>query len=236
MSLPECLATGFEDAVTDPASSVAVDLKPATGKLLVFFGGFAGGLLMPPFEFLRMTGSAGCSRVFLRDLDQVWYHSGLRGVTADVPETVSLLDSVITESRAEDVLFAGNSMGGYAAILFGSLVSTRPRVAAFAPQTFIGPARRFFARDRRWADRARAVAACPTADRRLFDLRNPIRNQPAPPHIEIHYPVMNRLDRLHAERLRGLPGVALCPHRCESHMLVKELRDSGELQRILGVA
>jgi len=205
--------------------------------MIVFFGGFAGGLLLPPFEFLRMTGDAGCSRVFVRDLDQVWYHAGLRDVAPDIAGTASFLRTVLDRSGAANILFVGNSMGGYAAIALGLMLAVpQARIIAFAPQTFIGPARRFFARDRRWADRARAVAACPTADRRLFDLRNPIRNQPAPPHIEIHYPVMNRLDRLHAERLRGLPGVALCPHRCESHMLVKELRDSGELQRILGVA
>jgi len=73
-------------------------------------------------------------KYFLIDKEQCWYHSGISGITSNIPETVEYLRE--KSSKYDNVYFIGNSAGGYAAILFGSLLNVT-KVLAFQPQTDI---------------------------------------------------------------------------------------------------
>jgi hypothetical protein len=105
----------------------------------VCFGGMAlqfGGIL--PFEFLNYLSAVYqdiCDLHFFIDRHQCWYHKGVKDLTANVPDTVSYLNTLIEKGGYEKVVFLGVSAGGYAAILFGSLCRSVNHVIAFIPQT-----------------------------------------------------------------------------------------------------
>lgn len=71
--------------------------------------------------------------LLIRDLSMCWYLCGLKNISVDVESTVDWLNQQI--SRYSKVFFFGSSMGGYASILYGSLVDHQSvEVHAFSPQ------------------------------------------------------------------------------------------------------
>lgn len=70
---------------------------------------------------------------FYGDPDQYCYHKGIRGVSTNIESTVKFLKDKIGD-RYKKVIFMGLSGGGYAAILFGSLLNVS-HVVAFYPLT-----------------------------------------------------------------------------------------------------
>lgn len=70
--------------------------------------------------------------LFLVDAHMRCYHQGIQGETTNVPETVEYIREKIKPYKK--AIFLGVSAGGYAAILFGSLLQVHT-VLAFIPQT-----------------------------------------------------------------------------------------------------
>ena len=212
-------------------AAVSLDIIPGSTSALVAFGGRAGKFGMPPFEFARLTKDLPANRIFIRDLQQAWYHQGLPGIAPDLPGIASYLRKELRRLNVDRVLFVGNSMGGYAAILLGALVGVST-VHAFAPQTFIGYYHRLRYAEHRSARFVRNARRSSTATPALFDCRKVLSDSAGTTEIHIHYCTSHRLDSIHAERLLGLKGVYLhpCPHG--GHNVVKYVRDTGELRRI----
>jgi hypothetical protein len=67
------------------------------------------------------------------DLDQYCYHKGIRGISDNIENTVTYLREKIN-NRYIKVIFMGLSAGGYAAILFGSILNV-DHIVAFYPIT-----------------------------------------------------------------------------------------------------
>jgi len=108
-----------------------------TDTLIIAFGGCAlsfGGI--PPFEFVRSFKQwfPNYNMKFYIDKDQSWYHKGIKGITTNIHETVLYLQEIIKPYKR--VIFIGTSAGGYASILFGSLLKISI-VIAFIPQTIL---------------------------------------------------------------------------------------------------
>ena len=127
---------GFTDDLQDKTKSIALDLEVPGDSLLIIFGGIAGNLGLPPFEFGRMLGGFECKKIFVRDLSQSWYCNGLPGIADSFDGMVAYLAERAKESGAKNVVTIGNSAGGYAALLAGQLLGAN-RVRAFSPQTFL---------------------------------------------------------------------------------------------------
>ncbi len=208
----------------DRNASVIRDFSVPSRALLVAFGGIAGQMEMPPFEFFRHAGSLEVKRMFVRDLDQCWYQTGIRGLGDGVGATAEALTLETERAAVDRVVYTGNSAGGYAAILFGALTDA-DAVVAFSPQTTLIRARYV-----RSHDRLDAMNRT-TTDRRFLDLREVVRAHSSV-SIHVHYAQWNRLDRFHARRIRHLPSVTLHGHSHVRHSLVRSLRDSGELRSI----
>lgn len=105
--------------------------------LIVSFGGIAGAFDgLQPAEFLNTLTRIypEHDKYFYVDGNQSWYHKGLKNITDNITETVEHLKQVISEY--DKVYFLGTSAGGYAAILFGSLLNV-DKVLAFKPQTHL---------------------------------------------------------------------------------------------------
>ena len=200
------------------------------GTTLIAFGGaysaFGG---IPPFEFLRIAEPLAARRVFVRDPRQRFYHYPIRGLGATIPDKVRTLRKV---SRNGPLVVVGNSAGGFAALLFGALLDADV-VLAFSPRTTIDQ-RHYVAAGEAVNSRVRAVNRNPRLQRDFFDLATILRQAEQRGAITVVYPRGNSTDRWHAERLRQCPAVQLRPMASDSHGLVRDLRDSGELLRLLG--
>src|SRR5207247_419307 len=100
---------------------------------IVAFGGIGGGVGVPHYEFFRVLDGLRVNRVFVRDIDQRFYHRGVRGLGVAFAEVGANLEALLPP-RSETVVFVGSSAGGFAAIALGSLIGV-DRVVAVAPLT-----------------------------------------------------------------------------------------------------
>jgi hypothetical protein len=223
----------FEARLEDTDLPLVTEFSKGDAPLLIAFGGVKGALGMPPFEFFNLTSSFDVKKIYVRDLDQAWYHLGLPGLAGDIDGIAVHLRSLIQEQSPSRVVMCGNSMGGYAALLLGVLLDVDV-VQAFSPQTFISRSQRLGHLDFRWLRQMRKVHNSATAQKEYFDLKRALPLvEGGKTELHVHYSTAGRLDKLHAERLGGLQNVRLHPYTEGGHRLIRHLRDSGLLKEIL---
>jgi hypothetical protein len=70
-------------------------------------------------------------------------------------------------------------------------------------------------------------------DKKFLDLKKVLSSGNNKSTYYLHYNRPFRKDRIHAERMRGLPGVELIPYENKGHHVSKDLRDSGALDGII---
>jgi hypothetical protein len=85
------------------------------------------------FNFLENKFSYA-SRYFYLDIHRSCYHKGIQDKSTNISETVEYLKHKV--KKYKQVIFIGLSSGGYAALLYGSLVGVS-HVIAFFPQTIL---------------------------------------------------------------------------------------------------
>ncbi|MGH7884200.1 MAG: hypothetical protein ACRENO_00740 [Thermodesulfobacteriota bacterium] len=219
------MTTEFERDINDPEKSAIFDLTHHKRPMLIAFGGKAGALGMPPFEFFKITKNLDINKIYLRDLSQTWYHSGLRGITENIDDTVSFLRSKIDESGANKIVVVGNSMGGYAAILFGILIKA-DIVQAFSAQTTIDN-ENFFRNKKKLQNDHNNFSD------KYFDLKKLIKCNNNKVKINIYYDSKDRFDNFHAMYLDSLQNVTLHSFNGSGHGLIRVLKNSGKLQKII---
>ena len=189
------------------------------------FGGIFGALGIPPFEFYSLTKNLSVNKIYLRDLSQTWYHSGLPGISNSIDETSSFLKRTINESDVTNVVVMGNSMGGYAAILFGVLIQA-DIIHAFSPPTSIG--------DEKYVRHKKKVRMVKkNFSNKYFDLKKLIKLNKYHGTINIYYDAKDKIDTKHAIHLKRSKNIALHSFLGGGHGLVKRMKDSGELHRII---
>lgn len=215
----------------DYGPCVEADIASDSDELYFFFGGISGNLAVPRFEFYKASGVLDCKKVFIRDLSQSWYH-GPGGTHRTVGEMRELIETLIDRAGARRVTFVGNSMGGFAAILFASLTG-KGRALAFAPQTFVSPRLKFGHGDLRWKSQTLRVWRRGLSGQRFWDLRPVVGKAPDAVRIDIFVSRDDRLDMAHANHLAADPKVTLHHVEGGGHRLVSVLRDQGRLKEIL---
>jgi hypothetical protein len=109
--------------------------KINSDTLIVSFAGNAklfGGI--QTFEFANFLNKhfENISKHFYIDKYINSYHQGIHEISSNIDETVNYFKNEIKNYK--NVIFLGNSAGGYASILFGSLLNIN-YVLAFIPQT-----------------------------------------------------------------------------------------------------
>ncbi len=212
-------------------SAIHLELDREGDTLLITFGGIAQGIGMARFEFQRMTADLPTKLVLVRDLSQSWYHADLPDIGAGIHAVAQKLQQVKTEAAPRQVICLGNSMGGYAALLFGSMIAA-DQVIAFSPQTFLTTWLRLRHGDRRWKTQLRATQKVKSAHAEAFDLKTFLGDQPGYQQAVIYADRADRLDYVHAQHLAQTPRTEI-RWREGGHGLVKNLRESGELAQIL---
>lgn len=227
------LRRGFRRDLEDPRTPLAADLRSSSSTLLIAFGGLRGKVGVLPFEFFRATGDIPVKRLFVRDLRESWYHRGIPGHGNTLTDVVGAVEEVVARARAERLVVAGNSAGGYAALVFGTLLGADAALC-FAPQTTLDLDDLAALGDDRWDEYLRPLTAAGALDERWVDLA---RALPGARRAETRYRVFFdeslAPDRGHAERLLGIDGVSLYRFGHGRHRLVNSLRENGVLHRLL---
>jgi acetyl esterase/lipase len=217
----------------DPNTSVCLDMRSKSRTVLIAFGGLQGRMGVLPFEFFRATGGIPVKRLFVRDLRQAWYHRGMPEYGTTLLETAEALAEVLARQRVERIVVAGNSAGGYAALVFGTLLGADSALC-FAPQTTLDLDALAAIGDHRWDEYLGPLAAAEALDSNWVDLRHALpRARRADTRYRVFFDDSLAVDRAHAERLVGLEGLRLYRFGHGRHHLVTSLRDSGVLQRLL---
>lgn len=78
------------------------------------------------------------NKLFIRDPGKNWYNGPIAGVSNDADSLAVALDEVVSTFDREKVTFVGSSMGGYGALLLGSLLGVG-QIRAVAPQIVLNP-------------------------------------------------------------------------------------------------
>jgi pimeloyl-ACP methyl ester carboxylesterase len=217
----------------DDGNPIRRDYAAASDVLLVVFSGLKKNpRALPGFSFKKPTEGILVKKLFLRDLDRAWFLKGLRGVTADVEETVAFLRAEAKAAGARRIVLTGYSLGGFAALLYGALLGAE-EVQAISPQTFVTFWRRLRCGDHRWR---RYVWRLNLSRTRSYQDLQPILQQARQTQFHVHFARDSRCDPYHAGHVRGLPGVTLHEYPEGGHRLVTALHDNGELRRILSDA
>jgi hypothetical protein len=221
------------EPVRESDRALSLELDSDSDTLLIAFGGMNQRIGIPPFEFFSLAGDIPVKRMFVRDLSQAWYHRGIPGGGTDLMSVADLLREVVADADARRLVVAGGSAGGYAALVFGTLLEA-DTVLSFSPQTILDMQELARIGDRRWDDYLEPLVARDELDREWLDLAQAL---PPARRGETRYEVFVddslATDRIHAERLLGLAGLRLYRFGRGSHTLVRTLRDSGALTLIL---
>jgi len=211
---------------------VEIKLTANGTDLYIFFGGIAAGIAMPPFEFFNASKIVDENKIFIRDFSQCWYQDGLPGISEDIYSTATYIRRQIEQIKPDKVFFVGNSMGGFAAILFAGLID-KGEAIAFAPQTFISPFLRLKHRDTRWLKQISNTYRKSLFKRKVWNLKPFLLRSNSRNKISIFVSKADKLDRIHASHIADIPGVNVYEFDTGGHGIVKLLRDEGKLPAIM---
>jgi pimeloyl-ACP methyl ester carboxylesterase len=209
-------------------------MRGSSRTLLLAFGGLNRRIGMPPFEFLTLTGDLPVKRMFLRDHRGSWYHEGLPRRGDTLTAVADSLRAEISKLGVQRLVVAGNSAGGYAALVFGTLLRA-DLVLAFAPRTILDVnVLADMGENSEELDALRALAAADALDQSWTDLGEALRHQrDSRTRYRVFFDTTHTKDRLHAEHLIALEGLRLYRFGQGGHELVRRLRDVGALERIV---
>jgi hypothetical protein len=211
----------------DSSVGYRLELEVPSSVLLCTFAGVWLRDATPGFQFVHATSDLSVQRAFFTDIDQLLYQKGVRGLGNNVMGVADALRGIHEKSGAEHIIYTGNSMGGFAAILFGVLAGADD-VQVFSPQTELQhPSASRFPEN---VERAMASTATPYLSLQALIDETPVDERP---QITIHYSAFNLRDHRHANALAGRPRVRIHRYPMMNHSLASALRDTGLLSTIL---
>ena len=139
LQLKEKIYNAMNNTFTYPEKTI-ISKNSKTKNLIISFAGRGFyNVGHQRFEFMNFFKQYESDNdfVFFIDKKDSWYHEGLNNDTSNIDESVKYLDNIIKQKKYKKIIFTGTSMGGYAAILFGSLCENVTDVIAFFPQTIL---------------------------------------------------------------------------------------------------
>lgn len=196
--------------------------------LIIIFGGLAGKIYWRVFEFKNfLTKNIDCHLLFLKDYKRSWYQYGVEELNSNtVDDFVISIQEIIQDINYSKIITLGTSMGGFASLLFGSLLKANS-IIAFSPQTFIDRTNRKKYKDFRWFQYIKPLNDT-HPDKKYFDL---IDSDFSNSVVDIIYGIDEILDKIHAERMNH-KNINLISFEGK-HDVIKNLRDNGILLEII---
>jgi hypothetical protein len=188
---------------------------------------FAG--LGDEFSFRKTLADLKVNTIFIRDLYHQWYLGSLGELGSGITQTSSSLHQLIKDAKPSSVLFLGASAGGFAALLFGSLL-VPDAICVFSPQTFRSKWLVLRHWDYRWLDRVADIYSNPIVERKYLDLAK--LNFSDRTRISVYFASGHRLDHVHAQRLKN-SGCVLMPINSNTHNAADYFRKKDSLKNLI---
>jgi hypothetical protein len=154
-----------------------------------------------------------------------------------VEEIATFLRAIIEEGKYDLVVTLGNSMGGYAAILFASLIQADISIAISA-RSFLDLENRIAHNDnRRDAEIRRLYKISKGTNSEYLDLRRYLSSKPKEackkPLYLLFFGDSDELDRIHSTRMDSLESFYVFKINEAGHNAAQKLRNRGGIDRII---
>ncbi|MBV7534342.1 alpha/beta hydrolase [Duganella sp. sic0402] len=230
--------TSHEDVLVD---------QVIPGEILVIAFGFVSWETRPDFDFygrlkkLEQASGRHINKILVRDSGNAWYHRKIAGLGEHPDETAAGLRVLIDAIRPSKVITIGQSMGAYAALMYGLLLEVQ-QVVAFGPLSFLDPQQALLYHERRWLSVMRDLAARPPASG-YYDLQALGRARAGKlPDMHILFGTKPdkdgasesvNLDAMHAHRLAAAGNCTLYPFPYSGHTVVQHLIDTKRINATL---
>ncbi|MGK5010498.1 hypothetical protein [Janthinobacterium sp. MDB2-8] len=235
--------------VATSADDVLVD-RIVPGAPLVIAFGFVSWTTRPAFDFygrlrkLEQASGRPLNKILVRDSGNAWYHRQIAGLGSHVDETAQALRELVNRIAPSQVTTIGQSMGAYAAVMFGLLLDAQ-QIVAFGPMSFLDVQQARLYHELRWLPVMESLAQDPPVSG-YYDLAALCRAR-ATEHTQMHLVFGTRpdvanpgasasesvnLDAMHAQRLAAFGRCTLHPFPHSGHAVVQHLIDT---QRINGL-
>jgi len=240
-------------ATTD--DDVLVD-RIVPGAPLVIAFGFVSWTTRPAFDFygrlrkLEQASGQPLNKILVRDSGNAWYHRRIAGLGSHVDETAQSLRDLVRRIAPGQVTTIGQSMGAYAAVMYGLLLDAQ-QIVAFGPLSFLDVQQARLYHELRWLPVMESLAQDPPASG-YYDLAALCRAR-ATEHTQLHLVFGTRpdaagtdvanpgasasesvnLDAMHAQRLAAYGQCTLHPFPQSGHAVVQHLIDTKRINGLL---
>ncbi|WP_219116709.1 hypothetical protein [Janthinobacterium sp. UMAB-56] len=239
------VATSTDDVLVD---------RIVPGAPLVIAFGFVSWTTRPAFDFfgrlrkLEQASGQPLNKILVRDSRNAWYHRQIAGLGNHVDETAQALRELVRRIAPSQTTTLGQSMGAYAAVMYGLLLDAQ-QIVAFGPLSFLDVQQARLYHELRWLPVMESLAQDPPGSG-YYDLAALCRAR-ATEHTQMHLVFGTRpdvpgaggsasanasesvnLDAMHAQRLAAFGRCTLHPFPHSGHAVVQHLIDT---QRINGL-
>ena len=235
-------------ATTD--DDVLVD-RIVPGAPLVIAFGFVSWTTRPAFDFygrlrkLEQASGQPLNKILVRDSGNAWYHRRIAGLGNHVDETAQALRDLVRRIAPGQVTTIGQSMGAYAAVMYGLLLDAQ-QIVAFGPLSFLDVQQARLYHELRWLPVMESLAQDPPLSG-YYDLAALCRAR-ATEHTQLHLVFGTRpdavnsgasasesvnLDAMHAQRLAAFGRCTLHPFPQSGHAVVQHLIDTKRINGLL---
>ena len=235
--------------VATTGDDVLVD-RIVPGAPLVIAFGFVSWTTRPAFDFygrlrkLEQASGQHLNKILVRDSGNAWYHRRIAGLGNHVDETAQALRELVRRIAPSTITTLGQSMGAYAAVMYGLLLDAQ-QIVAFGPLSFLDVEQARLYHELRWLPVMESLAQDPPLSG-YYDLAALCRAR-ATETTQMHLVFGTRpdaanagagasesvnLDAMHAQRLAAFGRCTLHPYPHSGHAVVQHLIDT---QRINGL-
>lgn len=236
--------------VATTGDDVLVD-RIVPGAPLVIAFGFVSWTSRPAFDFygrlrkLEQVSGQPLNKILVRDSGNAWYHRQIAGLGNHVDETAQALRELVRRIVPSTITTLGQSMGAYAAVMFGLLLDAQ-QIVAFGPLSFLDVQQARLYHELRWLPVMESLAQDPPLSG-YYDLAALCRAR-ATEHTQLHLVFGTRpdaansgasasesvnLDAMHAQRLAAFGRCTLHPFPQSGHAVVQHLIDTKRINGVL---
>lgn len=236
--------------VATSADDVLVD-RIVPGAPLVIAFGFVSWTTRPAFDFygrlrkLEQASGQHLNKILVRDSGNAWYHRRIAGLGSHVDETAQALRELVRRIAPSHVTTVGQSMGAYAAVMYGLLLDAQ-QIVAFGPLSFLDVQQARLYHELRWLPVMESLAQDPPPSG-YYDLAALCRaratndtqlhlvfgTRPDAAHAGAGASESVNLDAMHAQRLAAFGRCTLHPYPQSGHAVVQHLIDTKRINGLL---
>lgn len=224
-SLPDTSHAPFAD---DFAKDVQVVVRPNAKTVVIVFCGAAHNIGISLDDAHRFFSRLDASVIYLRDMKNRNFLSGVNSLGADTAATVAQLQTLVRAIGAQRIVCFGGSAGVFGALLYG-LALQADAALCLGGATNLTPEFNEYSEYLPQAMRLRGEL--PEAG---LDIREHLIGAAAPLAVRFVYANDNWDDRRHAEHLAGLASITLQPIAgVKNHNVIERLLETGEFDGLL---